>query len=198
MTTSLAVRTRARVSGGLLCIAVSCLTPPRASAQAAEPVQWTNLVHAAAAGNSIQKVGGCDGCADAGGTSGVAIASGDGYVEFRPRLGGRLYAGLGTTSSASADPALINYAFSFWPDGGWDVREHAEYKAEGRFVAGDVFRVALVGGAHRYLAEWRARLFQPCSSVVAAPPRRDPDQRRRRARRGRPVTGRTSSRCPCR
>ena len=68
----------------------------------------------------------------------------------RRGLGGRLYAGLGTTSSASADPALINYAFSFWPDGGWDVREHAEYKAEGRFVAGDVFRVALVGGHIEY------------------------------------------------
>ena len=151
MTTSLAVCPRARVFGGLFCIAVSCLTPPRASAQAAEPVHWTNLVHAAAAGNSIQKVGGCDGCADGGGTSGVAIASGDGYVEFTPRVGGRLYAGLGTTSSASADPALINYAFSFWPDGGWDIREHNGYKAEGRFVAGDVFRVALVGGHIEYL-----------------------------------------------
>ena len=84
MTTSLAVRTRARVSGGLLCIAVSCLTPPRASAQTAEAVRWTNLVNAAASGNSIQKVGTCGGCSDAGGTSGEAIAEGDGYVEFTP------------------------------------------------------------------------------------------------------------------
>jgi hypothetical protein len=44
-------------------------------------------------------------------------------MEFTPLFGGRLFAGLGSTQSATADPALIEYAFGFWPDGGWDVRE---------------------------------------------------------------------------
>ncbi len=150
MTMSLAARTR--VTGGMLACAAALLWCHAASpsAQAGGPVQWMNLVNATAAGNSIQKAGGCAGCPDAGGTSHVAIASGDGYVEFTPRAGGRLYAGLGTTASGSTDTALIDYAFSFWPDGGWDVRERNVYKTEGRFVAGDVFRVALVGGHIEY------------------------------------------------
>jgi hypothetical protein len=145
MTKSFAVRTR--VTGGMLTCVAALLwcNAARPTAQAGDSVHWVNLVHATAAGNSIQKAGGCDGCGDAGGTSSVAIARGDGYVEFTPRFGGRLYAGLGTTASGSADAALIDYAFSFWPDGGWDIREQNVYKTEGRFVAGDVFRVALVG-----------------------------------------------------
>jgi hypothetical protein len=150
MTWSLAVRTRA-VTGMLSCIAVLLwCSAARPSAQSGVPVQWTNLVNATANGNNIQKAGGCDGCSDAGGTSVQGIASGDGHVEFTPLFGGRLFAGLGSTQSASADPALIEYAFGFWPDGGWDVRERGVYKFEGRFVEGHVFRIALVGGAVTY------------------------------------------------
>ena len=65
----------------------------------------------------------------------------DGYVEFRPVPGARMYAGLGSTATFNTDPALIEFAFSFWPDGGWDVRERNSYRTEGRFVAGDIFRV---------------------------------------------------------
>src|SRR5882724_10871113 len=47
-----------------------------------EGVFWTSTVNVTATGNSIQKTGGCDGCADAGAVSLQSIASGDGYVEF--------------------------------------------------------------------------------------------------------------------
>jgi hypothetical protein len=128
---------------------VSLLIGP-SRAHAADPVQWINTVYATPAGSTIQKVGGCGTCADAGATSSQSIASGDGAVQFAPVLGARLYAGLGATATASTDPALIDFAFSFWPDGGWDIREKNVYKTEGRFVSGDVFRVAIVGGAVKY------------------------------------------------
>jgi len=122
----------------------------RPAAQIPGTVQWTNLANAAADGNSIRKTSGCNGCPDAGGTSAGAITSGGGFVEFRPGAGARFYAGLGSTATRSTDPALIDYAFSFWADGGWDVRERNVYKAEGRFVAGDLFRIAVSGGAVKY------------------------------------------------
>jgi hypothetical protein len=145
----------ARVRGalaGIVCLAVVLFTAARPSAQTstAVPVQWTNLAKATANASSIQKTSGCAGCSDAGGTSAQVISTGTGYVEFTPILGARLFAGLGSTATSDTDPALINYAFSFWPDGGWDVRERNVYKTEGRFVAGDVFRVAVAGGAVKY------------------------------------------------
>lgn len=132
------------------CAALSLLTAGVAGAQSASPVVWTNLVNASAAGETVQKTGGCGTCADAGATSTATIASGDGYAEFTPGAGTRLYVGLGLSSGASTDPALIDFAFSFWPDGGWDVRELGVYRAEGRFSAGDVFRVAVQSGVVRY------------------------------------------------
>ena len=119
-------------------------------AQSAGPVQWTNTVFATPSGSTLQKTGGCGTCSDAGGTSAQSIASGDGYVEFTPVPGARLYAGLGTNSTANTDPAQIDFAFSFWADGGWDVREKNVYRTEGQFVAGDVFRVAIVSGVAKY------------------------------------------------
>ncbi|HET7156140.1 MAG TPA: hypothetical protein VFI87_12310, partial [Hyphomicrobiaceae bacterium] len=71
-------------------------------------------------------------------------------MQFAPVVGARLYAGLGSNATSDTDPARIEYVFSFWPDGGWDIRERNVYKSEGRFVAGDSFRVAIVGGAVKY------------------------------------------------
>jgi hypothetical protein len=119
-------------------------------AQTASPVAWGNTVNAAATGSTLQKTGGCGGCTDAGGTSTQVLSAGDGYVQFAPVAGARLYAGLGSNATSNTDPALIEYAFSFWPDGGWDIRERNVYKSEGRFVSGDSFRVAIVAGAVKY------------------------------------------------
>jgi hypothetical protein len=133
-----------------VCAAAAVLTGGAAQAQSVFPVEWTNLVKASASAGTVQKTGLCGTCADAGATSSAAIAAGGGYAEFVPGAGARLYAGLGTSWTAATDPALIDFAFSFWPDGGWDVRERNVYRTEGRFVAGDVFRVALESGAVKY------------------------------------------------
>ncbi len=134
----------------LVCAAAAVATAGSAQAQSASPVEWTNLVNATASGATVQKSGGCGTCADAGATSSGAIASGDGYAEFTPGAGERLYAGLGLSATTNTDPALIDFAFSFWPDGGWDIRERNVYRTEGRLVAGDVFRVSVEGGLVKY------------------------------------------------
>ena len=138
-----------RVTATAALVFTSFFTTPL-HAQSADAVQWVNTVFATPSGSTIQKTGGCGTCSDAGATSAQSLASGDGYVEFTPVPGARLYAGLGTNSSPNTDPAQIDFAFSFWADGGWDVREKNVYKTEGRFVSGDVFRVAIVSGAVKY------------------------------------------------
>jgi hypothetical protein len=122
----------------------------QALAQTLSPVEWGRTTNATATGSAIQKTGGCSGCPDAGGTSNQALSAGDGYAQFAPVAGTRLYAGLASNATANTDPALIEFGFSFWPDGGWDIRERNIYKWEGRFVSGDIFRVAIVGGAVKY------------------------------------------------
>ena len=134
----------------LVCAAAVVAVAGTADAQTTSPVEWTNLVNATASGAAVQKTGGCPGCTDAGATSSSVIAAGDGYAEFTPAVGARLYAGLGPSATTNTDPALIDFAFSFWPDGGWDVRERNVYRTEGRFGAGDVFRVAVEGDAVKY------------------------------------------------
>ena len=93
------------------------------------------------------KTSGCNGCA-AGGLSIETLTAG-GFVEFTPSAGHRLYAGLGRPD-APPGSTDIAYSFSFWPDGGWDIREKNTYRAEGRFVAGDRFRVAIENGVVKY------------------------------------------------
>jgi hypothetical protein len=113
-------------------------------------VVWTATVNAVPTGNSLQKTAGCGTCSDAGGVSQQSIASGDGSVQFTPSFGHRLYAGLGTNTTTDTNSANINYAFNFWTNGTWDIRELGTYKTEGTFAAGDVFKVAVESGAVKY------------------------------------------------
>lgn len=138
---------RSFASIALLAASALIISP---EARASDAVQWVNTVHANPTGSTLQKADGCGTCADAGATSAQSILSGDAAVQFTPVAGARLYAGLGTDATANTDPARIDFAFSFWPDGGWDVRERGVYKTEGRVVAGDVFRIAIAAGTVKY------------------------------------------------
>src|ERR1044072_8907020 len=114
-------------------------------------ITWTNKVNVTSSGGTLQKTSGCDGCYDAGAISQQQLTSTGGYVEFSPSVGHRTFAGLSTDTSASTDYSNINYAFTFWPNGGWDIREgYANWRAEGTFVAGDVFSLLIDGGVVRY------------------------------------------------
>src|SRR6266446_5749855 len=123
---------------------------PPAYAQSSSVV-WTNKVNVTATGGTLQKTGGCDGCFDAGAVSQQQMTSSGGYIEFSVSTGARTFVGLSTDTSASTDYANINYSFTFWPSGGWDIREgYANWRTEGSFVTGDLFRISIENGAVKY------------------------------------------------
>src|SRR5690349_5732398 len=101
---------------------------------------WDSPVKAAVSAGSLTKSAGCDGCQDSGAHSATQL-SGEGYAEFVPAYGQRIVDGLGSDLSASTDSATIDYAFSLWPGGTWEVRERGVYRADGSFAAGDRFRI---------------------------------------------------------
>jgi hypothetical protein len=113
-------------------------------------VMWINAVNATPYDSTLQKTSGCTECDDGGGISQQTIVSGDGSIEFTPSFQHRFYAGLGTDRSASTSRALINYAFTFWLDPTWDIRENDSYKTGGSYVSGDVFKIAIQGGVVKY------------------------------------------------
>jgi hypothetical protein len=120
-------------------------------AVAQQNVVWTQVVNATASGNTLRKTAGCDGCPNAGGISQQQIVSGTGSVTVSPDIGSSgglaLYAGLGHGLSTPPATAQFAYAFSFWANGGWEVRELGLYKTEGTFVAGDTFTIAIEAGS---------------------------------------------------
>lgn len=122
--------------------------PPPGGSQ--QDVVWTNIVNAIPSGNSIEKNAGCSTCGDAGAMSQQQIAGGTGWVQFTPAVPAgtnlAVYAGLGSGLSTPAAGSQYGYAFSFWQNGGWDIRELGVYKAEGTFAAGDVFKIAIEAG----------------------------------------------------
>jgi hypothetical protein len=133
------------------CAALAFAQQMAAGAQTAG-VTWTAVMNATATGSSLQKTAGCDGCDDAGGASQQLLMSGDGYIEFTVGEVGTLWvAGLsrGNDSTYIGD---IDFAFRFNGAGYADVLEGGAYQAGGDtpYTAGDVFRIAVVGGRVQY------------------------------------------------
>jgi hypothetical protein len=112
-------------------------------------VVWTSLVNATASGGSLQKSGGCDGCDDAGAISQQQIASGNGAVLFTATETDKIrYVGLshGNTDTRVAD---IDFAIRLG-QGIAEVRENNVYRTDTPLTAGDLFKVAVEGGAVKY------------------------------------------------
>jgi hypothetical protein len=140
---------RASRVGVLLSFAVSMVAVVLRADQA---VVWTNLVNTTVNGDTLQKTSGCDGCEDGGASSQSGIAQGDGYVEFTVGETNTFWvAGLsqGDSSTAIAD---IDFAWRFNGAAWADVLESGVYQSGGDtpYAAGDVFRVAVVGGKIQY------------------------------------------------
>lgn len=142
------------VHRGAFLIAAVCIVVTegsnRASAQSPD-VTWTNIVNATASGSDLQKTAGCDGCEDAGAASQQSLDA-DGFIEFTVgEMGTFWVAGL----SRGDDTTFINdidFGFRFNGSGSADVLENGAYQSGGdtSYVAGDVFRVAVVGGRVQY------------------------------------------------
>jgi hypothetical protein len=114
-----------------------------------EAVRWTNLVNVSASSNSLQKTGGCGGCADAGAISEQRIASGDGVVQFTVNEAGALrFVGLGS-GGGGGNPAAMRFALRL-QGGVAEVRESGVYRSEIPVSPGDVLRLAIVGGTVQY------------------------------------------------
>jgi hypothetical protein len=109
---------------------------------------WTSLVKSTANGATLQKISGCSSCFDAGAIGSQPIAA-NGSVSFSVAAGYRLIVGLGSDMSASTSYA-IDYAFSFWPNGTWEIREKSVYKKEGPYSAADQFRIVVENTVVKY------------------------------------------------
>src|SRR5438045_584568 len=123
-----------------------CAAAPLAAQTSAT---WQNPVKVTASDGALTKSSGCEGCADSGAYSGMQL-TGDGYSEFVAPALPRLYAGLGTDLPASTASSTINYSFSLWASGTFEIRELGVYKTEGTYAAGDRFRVAVESGVVVY------------------------------------------------
>lgn len=140
--------------------------PAPALAPAPAPVMavWTSLVKVEANGAAIQKTSGCGSCFDAGAIGTEPVSAG-GSVTFSVAAGHRLFAGLGSDLTANTGYATIDYAFSFWPNGTWEVREKNVYKKEGTFTATDQFMVAVDGTTVKYYRNG-ARVYTSLTPVA--------------------------------
>ncbi|HEY9421652.1 MAG TPA: hypothetical protein VIW92_09570 [Thermoanaerobaculia bacterium] len=115
----------------------------------ASPVVWVNEVNATATGNTLQKTAGEW---DAGANSQQQITAAGGYVEFRVSAGHRMQVGLSNDASAAVDYTQLDYTFNFWgASGDFDIREGwGNMRLWGTYAPGDVFRIAVEGGAVKY------------------------------------------------
>src|SRR5262245_37593772 len=166
---------RARVVRHCLAITIPILLAPPAiavgDAVSQEQVVWADLVNASAAPGALRKAGGCDGCADAGGTSAQRLTEGDGYVEFTARETAPLrYIGL-TDEPAGINPGRFAYAIRLQQSRA-EVREHGVYRADVDFARGDVFRIAVASGVASYSKNgvlfYRSRVAPSFPLVVSA------------------------------
>jgi hypothetical protein len=130
-------------------LAAACAVATAQPVCAQSLASWQSAVNVSAADGGLTKTAGCDGCPDAGAHS-TAQLTGDGYADFVPGTGQRFFAGLSTDLSPSTVSTTLNYAFSFWPGGIFEIRELGVYKAEGSFVTGDHFSVSVESGVVVY------------------------------------------------
>ena len=162
------VRTLAGLALAACILALSHAAAAREdAADPVAPVQWAAVTKSLAGAGTLTKIAGCDGCPDAGAISQHQLPAGEGSVEFTPAPGHRLYAGLADAATTLPSPASLPYAFSFWADGGWDVRERGLYKAEGQLTAGDMFRITMTAGTVRYFRN--DQLVYTSLSLAASP-----------------------------
>jgi hypothetical protein len=117
-----------------------------------QAVVWTNLINVTVNSDVLQKTSGCDGCEDAGASSQPAISQGDGYVEFTIGEADTFWVAGLNQGDAGPTIADIDFAWRFNGAGWADVLESGIYQSGGDtpYAAGDVFRVAVVGGKVQY------------------------------------------------
>jgi len=113
-------------------------------------ITWTNIVNATATGSTLQKTAGCDGCEDAGASSQQSLTA-DGFVEFTVGEMGTFWAAGLNHADEATFISDIDFAFRLNGAGYADVLENGIYQGgDTIYTAGDVFRIAIVGGRVQY------------------------------------------------
>jgi hypothetical protein len=138
----------------LFCLHFLRLTAVESEQQS---VVWTDVVNATVTGTVLQKTGGMDDVPDAGAASEQRLSEGDGYIEFTVGETDTFWlAGL-SHGNPDTSYAEIDFAFRFNGAGWADVLENGVYQSGGDtpYAAGDVFRVAVVGGRVQYFHNGR-------------------------------------------
>jgi hypothetical protein len=106
-------------------------------------------VNVSASGGTLQKTGGCGGCADAGASSEQQLSSSDGGLQFTAADATTLkFVGL-TSGSGSHNPNDLQFALRV-QNGVAEVRESGAYRSEIRIASGDVLGIYILGGAIHY------------------------------------------------
>ena len=124
------------------------LTAPTTTTQS---VVWTNPFKVNMSGNSLTRSATTNAW-DGGAASTKAIASGNGYVEFRVgEANAYRMCGLSKGNDANQSYAEIDYAIYPSASGVLHIYEGTIWRAQpGTYVAGDIFRVEIVGGVVKY------------------------------------------------
>jgi hypothetical protein len=118
-----------------------------------QSVVWAGESNVSVRGNTIEKIGGCDGCDDAGAQSRQVIRSGNGFVEFRVDDPYAFWAAGLSRAGALPQFNQIDFAWRFNGNGQADVIEHGAYQPNSDTEAnqGDMFQVAAVNGRVQYI-----------------------------------------------
>ncbi|OFW02759.1 MAG: hypothetical protein A3I61_16465 [Acidobacteria bacterium RIFCSPLOWO2_02_FULL_68_18] len=120
-------------------------------------VTWVNVMNATVVGAVLEKTSGWDRFDDAGATSQQELSAGDGFVEFTVGEADTFWVGGLSHGNQDTSYGDVDFAFRFNGDGWADVLENGEYRSGGDtpYAAGDVFRVAVVGGRVQYFRNGR-------------------------------------------
>jgi hypothetical protein len=140
-------------------------SPAPAPSWAQDPVRWTNGVNVSTSGNTLQKTGGCSGCADAGASSEQQISSDGGVFVTVTDPGPLRFVGL-TWGEPTHQPTHIKFALRL-QGGVAEVREAGVYRADVRISAGDVLGVGVTGGTVQYTKN--GTVFYASNSEVRYP-----------------------------
>ena len=144
---------RMMTRGRILALLVPLLGPLLVGGAAAEgpAVTWTDIVNASVSGEVLQKTA-IEDWDPSGAVSAQALTAGDGYVEFTVGEADTLWMGGLGHGNDDTGYTDIDFGFRFNGAGSADVLENGTYQNGGdtTYDAGDVFRVAVVGGRVQY------------------------------------------------
>jgi hypothetical protein len=123
--------------------------PVNAVDTAVNLIEWHQLSNLQASGNTLTKVAGCSGCADAGMVSAQPATPEFARIEFTAQSTWELLVAGFTRTQAIPEVAALEFGLSLQNDNA-EVREQGVYRADIKFRQGDRFSVTIRNGKVEY------------------------------------------------